>query len=845
LVKPFLLLSVLIIAAPAWSSPPAHPLDLQAYVDASVKAGHKRIIIPPGRYRVQPKNGVHLRLKDLHDITIVADRVEMVCTQTTCAVSIEGCSGLTLKGMTIDYDPLPYSEGVIVALSPNRSEHTIELFDGYPPASAVRPSFYEIYRPDTRTLRCDTYTPTAVDVLAPKRIRVHRQGGSPHDPEQIGDLVAVGAESAPGGVVPHAVTLYRSSNTRLVDIRLWASNCFGFLENQCQGSTYLRCRIDRRPPADDPIKRGSPRLRSLNADAFHSIEAARGPQIVDCTAKFMGDDAVNIHGFYSMVTACKGPQLRVLHDGAAPAKGDRVELLTGEGARLPDAVVVESRPDADITPAERAYLIGLPMHEPYRKSGLTHGTVVVLDRSVDLPMGSLVAPIKMLGDGFLVKGCDFGFNRSRGMVIKASNGQVIGNRITGGWMAAVLVSPEAWWIEAGNSSHVLIAHNTISNCMRTPIVVESTSRFGKVAPAGAHTDIRIEDNTISDCPVPAIRVTSVRGLVLRGNRISGSRSGTVQMEQCEQTEVSNNPDAGGKKIVTPRIASAWITVYRPGADIFPGPSTAELTAGKRYDVWVPNDHTIVLGPEGRWHAIGITHPITSPANVHDGEQQLFHALAPAGPLASVIAEGLWTDQRKLLAPADRPNEIAPIYAPCVMRVGSGGYAMVYGPDPIRLAISTDLTSWWPCGALFHEEPTTRDPDLLCYNGLFYMVYCSVDRVMLRTSPDLRGWSEPHVILQMPHGIAPESPSLRSVNGAFYLFVCGYDGKWDMKTISGAYQHRTWVYRSDDPLNFDPAAPITELAAHAPEVFQGEDGRWYISSVEYPRRGLSIARLDWR
>ena len=64
---------------------------------------------------------------------------------------------------------------------------------------------------------------------------------------------------------------------------------------------------------------------------------------------------------------------------------------------------------------------------------------VTMDGRLSLPMGSLIAAVNRMGNGFLVQGCDFGYNRSRGILIKASHGQVLNNTITHGWMAAVLV----------------------------------------------------------------------------------------------------------------------------------------------------------------------------------------------------------------------------------------------------------------------------------------------------------------------------------------------------------------------------------------------------------------------
>lgn len=80
-----------------------------------------------------------------------------------------------------------------------------------------------------------------------------------------------------------------------------------------------------------------------------------------------------------------------------------------------------------------------------------------------------------IGSGFVVKDCDFGHNRSRGILIKASKGEVSGNRIVKSRMAAVLVSPEFWWMEAGTSSDLVIKDNFIEGCLQTRLFGTSST----------------------------------------------------------------------------------------------------------------------------------------------------------------------------------------------------------------------------------------------------------------------------------------------------------------------------------------------------------------------------------
>lgn len=292
----------------------------------------------------------------------------------------------------------------------------------------------------------------------------------------------------------------------------------------------------------------------------------------------------------------------------------------------------------------------------------------------------------------------------------------------------------------------------------------------------------------------------------------------------------------------PRIEGEYVPVYKPAGDIFPGPDEAELREGEFYDEWVPNDHCFVTDDHGRWHAFGITHPLTGLDNVHAGENQSFHAVAPEGNLTDVLREGAWKDLPKVLPPAARTGEIRPNHAPYIVK-HDDLYYMIYGPTPLRYATSRDLLKWTPRGELCNA-PAGRDPNILFWNDTYHILICATTDVRMAVSKDLVHWEGQRSILTMDCNVAPESPTLIRHNGTFYLFVCAWDGIWDKNDLQGAYQHITHVYQSDDPSRFDINKEVARLNAHAPEIFQDEVTNWYISSVEWPHRGVSIARLVW-
>ena len=501
------------------------PDDLRAFLASGLAAGEKEIVIPPGRYRVQAEQGNHLVFSGLTGVTLVAEGVELVCTSTVRALWFDGCTDVTLRGLTIDYDPLPFTQGRITAMAEDKSWLEFEVAEGYPLHGLGGP--FQIYDPSSGSLRRgDGRWNEEIESLGSGRFRVGKARPYRFDPaedgERIGDiLVAKSRHGKPGS--PHAVELRGCKGMRLEDVTVHASPSFGFLERHCDGSTYLRCKVDRRAAADDPVRRALPRMRSLNADAFHSKDASRGPAILSCTARFMGDDAVNINGRYHYVRGCSGRELRVImvDPHARLDVGDPVEFIPYAGPRPPDARIVRKRPDPGaLSEQEKAFIRGLRMDGNMRTElleGRARLFTLTLDREISLAAGSAVCCPLRLGSGFAVKDCDFGENRSRGILIKASNGEVSGNRLTNNRMHAILVSPEFWWMEAGMSSGLMIKDNLISGCLETPIEIHARGGNRAFLPAGALRNISIVGNRIEDSAWPLIHVTSAQGLRIEGN----------------------------------------------------------------------------------------------------------------------------------------------------------------------------------------------------------------------------------------------------------------------------------------------------------------------------------------
>lgn len=523
-------------------------IDLRAWIAEELAKGEKRIVVPEGRYRVQAEHGRHLYFRNLEDVEIIAYDVEMVCTSTVGAITFDGCSNVTIRGLTIDYDPLPFTQGTIVSIAPDKASMVFEVAEGYPESGLEER--IQIYDPASGELRRgDARWRQEIEPLGDRRYRVSKAANHRFDPlrdtEQVGDILVTNHRSGGPGS-PHAIVLRNCKGMRFNDITLFASPCFGFLEKDCDGSAYVGCKIDRRDPSDDPIKRALPRMRSLNADAFHSKDATKGPAIIACTALYHGDDCVNINGRYHYVSRSDGRQLRVAAlDKLGFKAGDPVEFLPFSGPCPPDATVVEIQPDpAPLSAEEEAFIRRLRLDENHRTKLLSQDArwfTLTLDREISLPEGSMICCPSRVGNGFAVTDCNFGHNRSRGILIKASDGRIANNRISHSRMAAVLVTPEYWWMEGGISSDLVVSDNLITGCLETPIQVLAPGGDRKPLPAGAHRNISILNNRIEDGPWPLIRVTSTEKLTIEGNvlpdhpeaRPDGEQPKAIELEFCE------------------------------------------------------------------------------------------------------------------------------------------------------------------------------------------------------------------------------------------------------------------------------------------------------------------------
>ena len=451
--------------------------------------------------------------------------------------SIAQSGKYTVRDLTIDYDPLCFTQGEITAVAEDGSWFDVRIDEGYP-VTGLAANRVQFYDPQTRLLKRNSITTYTSNYSALKQLghNLFRavKNGTWSAGEQVGDLVVMDVKTDKPNAGVHTVMLNKCYNTKLENVTVYGSNTFSFFEKEGYANEYRNCVVDR-----GPMPQGiRPRLRSGNADGIHSSQARKGPTVTGCKVGHNGDDCIIVCGRSFPVgsaDAAKGTiDLVTRETHPVFRRGDRLVVVGYDGKRKGELRLV-SVSRFDPTEEQRnAVTTGYPslLSKASYKLGFR---LKVKQMPFEIGPGDVVFNADAVGSGFLVKDNEVGHVRSRGILIKGIDGVVASNRITGCAMQGILMSPEIEWMGGGFSSNVQIVGNTIEECMfergNPRIPPGALSLFyitgdAKVAEPGAFINITVQKNKVTGCPCPAIAVTSVDGLKMSDNEVENSKEVT-------------------------------------------------------------------------------------------------------------------------------------------------------------------------------------------------------------------------------------------------------------------------------------------------------------------------------
>ena len=104
----------------AWVPPSREALDLQSAIYTAISHRQASIRLPPG---VVYFNDVGLNITNAHGLSI--DGTTTLMFRPGVGIQIQNSSNVTLSGVTVDYSPLPFCHGAVIA--PGNRNCTVRL----------------------------------------------------------------------------------------------------------------------------------------------------------------------------------------------------------------------------------------------------------------------------------------------------------------------------------------------------------------------------------------------------------------------------------------------------------------------------------------------------------------------------------------------------------------------------------------------------------------------------------------------------------------------------------------------------------------------------------------------
>lgn len=535
----------------------AQPADFRPLVQKALQNGEKRIVIPPGVYRLAPPGGQGAiwTLNNVHDVEIIADNVTLLGTKLTLALTLNRCRNVSLQGLTLDYDPLPFTQGTIVAIAEDKNSIDIRIHDGYPRQPYAR---IDLVDPQTRFRKkgMPFLWGTKATMIAPDTVRIALKNIG--TAATVGDLASLstGPET---NMPPHGITLESCTAITFRDVTVHSAPGMGIIESDGEGGNrYLACKVVRGPK---PRGATQERLLTTSWDAMQSKFARVGPLVENCIIEEAGDDSWSVQSSDFLVVKNNGKEMTLAFrdewtDGLQI--GDAVRnSLKGPQARITARKIVR-REAANLAPEVVEKLKAAPAYSLWNVSQKC--MEVSLDNDSPFSVGTSVFSLERQGNGFIFRNNHI---HSPGRVLIKAGGLVENNVLD--TPHNIMVCPEVPGEAAAGIRNLTIRNNTIRqagyfcpapwSAAAGAISMTASAAPPHLRPAGVFENIVIENNTFEDVCGPNLVLSSARNVTIQNNRLLNAQrvmskntgesyrialDSVIWIKQCEEVQLKDN-----------------------------------------------------------------------------------------------------------------------------------------------------------------------------------------------------------------------------------------------------------------------------------------------------------------
>ena len=517
------------LTALSWPTVAAEVTELQALIDEAISTQQAELVISPGRYL----QDATLRLEDVQNLKILAKDVTLVMTEFVPALALKQAQQVTVTGLTIDYDPLPFTQGTITAIDREKGILSFAIHDGYPDLDGE----YAVNRLHVFDGKTREWKRGAPDIYGTCKVLSLRSGQLTTtgniDAIMVGDLVCLNVRKCAGVILSKG-----TQDNCFEGVTILTAPGLGIMGRFGMGGDRFTVRIDRGPAPEGATEQ---RLMSTCADGLNYAYVRKGPILDGCDFAWMGDDSINFHSAAMPVYKWLDEKTLLTfrpHGGEGYPEvvkaGDPIRFLKHESFDILGFSTITSLKEVEIPepPVQADVTTYFPVYRN-RTEGQHRSTVYRI---------SLAEPVAGIEEGdffdlpsvgcasFEIKNCYFHDHRARGVRLMASQGKILNCRFERIKHAGLSIGPEyAYWREAGWVSEVTIKGNHFSDIGTGFHVSHASMAYAPAAisiigppasnPGSSH--ILIEENTVENCHLTILQEPTDH-VPLTGNTILSS-----------------------------------------------------------------------------------------------------------------------------------------------------------------------------------------------------------------------------------------------------------------------------------------------------------------------------------
>jgi hypothetical protein len=506
------------------------------------EAGKKEFIVPKGHYRFAEDNGSNrpsfIQFVRMKDLTIDFQGSTLWFETESTGLVLYFTDNFTIKNVTLDWDPLPFTQGIVTAVNLDSSTIDVQIDPGYERVvPGMSPEKNEgswrgiLFDAETRVLKegqrgFSLYMNDWSNRNSDGSYRIKYRGFSESPLTQSG--IEVGDAIAMMKRMRRAIRIEGGTHTVLENVTLYSSPFVTIATNVTSGDhgpIFRGVKIVRRP--------GTDRLLASNADGINIANSIEGPIIEDCVIENIGDDFINIHGWLSRVIWQNNPtEVMVSPLNARGAINEPIEIefldrktLQSLGRRIVTGHTIDWTIEEDKCLADLSHRFhsGAAAGLAYGKK--TRLTQLTLDKPIELTGDTIISCEIYSGQNATIRGNVMVGSLARGIRMQAPGSVIENNTIMYTMGPAITLQGHAsYWGEGPYVHSTMIRNNSIAH---TDIAKIAKDRAAIRIVDGDYEnqqiayDITIEDNRIYHSPGSAITARGVRDLKIRNNDIKG------------------------------------------------------------------------------------------------------------------------------------------------------------------------------------------------------------------------------------------------------------------------------------------------------------------------------------